>query len=33
MIEYLTGVRPKVQEFQQGVRTSVQEILQRHGYP
>ena len=32
MIEHLTGVRPKVQEFQQGVRTSVQEILQRHGY-
>jgi uncharacterized protein len=32
MIEHLTGVRPKVQEFQQGVGTSVQEILQRHGY-
>jgi hypothetical protein len=32
MLEYLTGVRPKVQEFQQGMRTSVQEIMQRHGY-
>jgi hypothetical protein len=32
MFEYLAGVRPKVQEFQQGMRTSVQEILQRHGY-
>ena len=32
MFEYLAGVRPKVQEFQQGVRTSVQEIMQRHGY-
>jgi hypothetical protein len=32
MIEYLTGVRPRVQEFQRGVRTSVQEILQRRGY-
>jgi hypothetical protein len=32
MIEHLSGVRPKVQEFQQGVRTGVQEILQRHGY-
>jgi hypothetical protein len=32
MIEYLSGVRPKVQEFQQGMRTSVQEIMQRHGY-
>ena len=32
MIEHLTGVRPKVQEFQQGMRTSVQEIMLRHGY-
>jgi hypothetical protein len=32
MFEYLAGVRPKVQEFQQGVRTSMQEILNRHGY-
>jgi hypothetical protein len=32
MFEYLAGVRPKVQEFQQGVRTGVQEIIQRHGY-
>jgi len=32
MFEYLAGVRPKVQEFQQGMRTSVQEIMQRHGY-
>jgi hypothetical protein len=32
MIEYLTDVRPKVQEFQQGMRTSVQEIMLRHGY-
>jgi hypothetical protein len=32
MFEYLAGVRPKVQEFQQGVRTGVQEIMQRHGY-
>ena len=32
MFEYLAAVRPKVQEFQQGVRTSVQEIMQRHGY-
>ena len=32
MFEYLAGVRPKVQEFQQGMRMSVQEIMQRHGY-
>ena len=32
MFEYLAGVRPKVQEFQQGIGTSVQEIMQRHGY-
>jgi uncharacterized protein len=32
VIEHLTGVRPKVQEFQQGVGTSVREIMQRHGY-
>jgi hypothetical protein len=32
MFEYLAAVRPKVQEFQQGIGTSVQEIMQRHGY-
>jgi hypothetical protein len=32
MFEYLAGVRPKVQEFQQGVGRGVQEIMQRHGY-
>ncbi len=32
MFEYLAGVRPKVQEFQQGVGRGAQEIMQRHGY-